>query len=210
MPLAPVRFRYFDEERSDQVVNARMSGPQNERLRTVMGALVRHLHAFVKEIEPSHEEWQEGITFLTRTGHMCSDWRQEFILLSDILGVTMLVDAINHRRPSGATPNTILGPFHIPGAPDYPNGANINLDGKGDPAVVRGRVTDVDGRPVPGARIEVWQTSNDGFYDVQQPEDQPVYNHRGVFQTDADGRYWFRTVKPVSIPFPTTDRWASF
>lgn len=193
---------YFEEARSADVVNARMSGPGNERLREVMGALVRHLHGFVKEVEPSHEEWLAGIEFLTGTGQMCSDWRQEFILLSDVLGVTMLVDAINHRRPSAATPNTILGPFYIPGAPDYPHGANINLDGKGEPTVVRGRVTDVDGRPVAGARIEVWQTSNDGFYDVQQPGDQPDHNHRGIFRSDADGRYWFRTVKPRFYPIP--------
>ncbi|WP_068081277.1 intradiol ring-cleavage dioxygenase [Novosphingobium rosa] len=193
---------YFDEHRSADVVNDRMAGAGNERLRDVMGALVRHLHAFVKEVEPTHEEWLAGIDFLTRTGHMCSEWRQEFILLSDVLGVTMLVDAINHRRPSGATPNTILGPFYIPGAPEYPNGATINLDGKGEPAVIRGRVTDVDGNPVSGAVLEVWQTSNDGFYDVQQPDLQPPHNHRGIFRTDANGHYWFRTVKPRFYPIP--------
>lgn len=193
---------FFEEARSADVVNARMSGPGNERLREVMGAIVRHLHAAVKEIEPTHEEWFEAIQFLTRTGHMCTDWRQEFILLSDILGVTMLVDAINHRRPSGATPNTILGPFYVEGAPEYSNGATINHDGKGEPTLIRGTVSDVDGNPIAGAKIDVWQTSNDGFYDVQQPDEQPAFNHRGVFHSEADGRYWFRTVKPRFYPIP--------
>jgi protocatechuate 3,4-dioxygenase beta subunit len=201
-PTDEVTLAYFDEHRSAEVVNARMNGPGAERLRGVMAALVRHLHGFVKEVEPTHEEWLAGIEFLTRTGQMCSDWRQEYILLSDVLGVTMLVDAINHRRPSGATPNTILGPFYIPGAPDYPLGATINLDGKGEPTVILGRVTDVAGVPVPDARIEVWQTSNDGFYDVQQPGIQPAHNHRGVFHSDAGGHYWFRTVKPRFYPIP--------
>jgi len=193
---------YFDESRSADVVNARMAGPGNERLRVVIGAIVRHLHAAVNEIEPTHEEWLAAIQFLTDTGHMCTDWRQEFILLSDILGVTMLVDAINHRRPSGATPNTILGPFYVAGAPEYPNGGNINLDGKGEPTLIVGRVSDVDGNPVAGARLDVWQTSNDGYYDVQQPDEQPAFNHRGVFQSDEDGRYWFKTVKPRFYPIP--------
>lgn len=199
---APTDLGYFDESRSAEVVNARMAGPGHERLRTVMGAIVRHLHAAVNEVEPTHEEWLAAIEFLTQTGHMCTDWRQEFILLSDILGVTMLVDAINHRRPSGATPNTILGPFYVAGAPEYPKGGNINLDGKGEPTLIVGRVSDVDGNPVAGARLDVWQTSNDGFYDVQQPELQPAFNHRGVFHSDADGHYAFKTVKPRFYPIP--------
>lgn len=193
---------FFEEEHSVEVVNARMGGDRHHRLREATGILVKHLHAAVKEIAPSHDEWVAAIRFLTDTGHMCSDWRQEFILLSDILGVTMLVDAINHRRPSGATPNTILGPFHVAGAPHYPNGANICLDGKGAPTVIAGRVVDIDGTPVSGATIDVWQTNDDGFYDVQQRDIQPEYNLRGLFTADADGRYWFRTVKPRFYPIP--------
>ena len=154
---------YFDEARSAEVVNARMSEDADARLRQVMSVLVKHLHAAVKEIEPTHEEWFTAIRFLTETGQMCTDWRQEYILLSDVLGVSMLVDAINHRRPSGATPNTILGPFYVANAPEYPNGANICLDGKGELMVVEGRVADINGNPIPDAKLEVWQTNDDGF-----------------------------------------------
>jgi protocatechuate 3,4-dioxygenase beta subunit len=193
---------YFDEARSAEVVNARMGADVSPRLRQVMSALVRHLHAAVKEVEPTHEEWLAAIKFLSETGQMCSDWRQEYILLSDVLGVSMLVDAINHRRPSAATPNTILGPFYVADAPHYPLGADICLDGKGQPMVVQGRVTGLDGEPVAGATLEVWQTNDDGFYDVQQQGIQPEHNLRGVFTSDADGSYWFKSVKPRHYPIP--------
>ncbi len=193
---------YFDEARSAEVVNARMGADVSPRLRQVMSALVRHLHAAVKEVEPTHEEWLAAIKFLTETGQMCSDWRQEYILLSDVLGVSMLVDAINHRRPSAATPNTILGPFYVADAPHYPLGADICQDGKGQPMVVQGRVTGLDGEPVAGATLEVWQTNDDGFYDVQQQGIQPEHNLRGVFTSDADGSYWFKSVKPRHYPIP--------
>ncbi|PBQ09336.1 intradiol ring-cleavage dioxygenase [Pseudomonas syringae] len=192
----------FEEERSAEIVNARITDAASPRLREVMSVLTRHLHAAVKEIEPTHEEWFTAIEFLTKTGHMCTDWRQEYILLSDVLGVTMLVDAINHRRPSGATPNTILGPFYVADAPRYENGANICLDGKGEPTLVSGRVLDTDGNPIVGATLDIWQTNDDGFYDVQQKGQQPEYNLRGLFTTDADGCYAFRTVKPRHYPIP--------
>ncbi len=201
--VSPSSLPYFEEAHSADVVNARMSVDADARLRQIMSILVRHLHAAVKEIEPTHEEWLAAIRFLTETGQTCSDWRQEYILLSDILGVSMLVDAINHRVPSGATPNTILGPFYVANAPEYENGANICLDGKGEPLVVAGRVTDIDGTPISKAKIEVWQTNDDGFYDVQQKGIQPDSNLRGVFTSDADGRYWFKTVKPRHYPIPS-------
>jgi protocatechuate 3,4-dioxygenase beta subunit len=194
---------YFDEARSADIVNARMNEAADSRLREVMTILVKHLHAAVKEIEPTHEEWFSAIRFLTETGQMCTDWRQEYILLSDVLGVSMLVDAINHRRPSGATPNTILGPFYVADAPKYENGANICLDGKGEPLIVAGRVMDIMGAPVPNATLEVWQTNDDGFYDVQQKGIQPDSNLRGVFAAEADGRYWFKSVKPRHYPIPS-------
>jgi protocatechuate 3,4-dioxygenase beta subunit len=193
---------YFDEEKSVEVVNSRIGPAASPRLKEVVSVITKHLHSAVKEIEPTHEEWFQAIRFLTATGHMCNDWRQEYILLSDVLGVTMLVDSINHRRPSGATPNTILGPFYVEGAPHYPNGADICLDHKGEPTLVRGRVLDTDGNPIAGATIDVWQTNDDGFYDVQQKGEQPEYNLRGVFTSEADGRYWFRTVKPRFYPIP--------
>jgi catechol 1,2-dioxygenase len=167
-----------------------------------MTVVVQHLHAAVKELKLSSEEWYKAIQFLTAVGHMCTEWRQEFILLSDTLGVSMLVDAINHRRPEGSTENTVLGPFHIPNAPRYPNGANICLDGKGEQLVVRGRVLDQQRRPVRGAVLDVWQANDDGYYDVQQKGIQPDWNLRGVFETDSKGEYWFRSVRPRHYPIP--------
>ncbi|MBC7737925.1 MAG: 6-chlorohydroxyquinol-1,2-dioxygenase, partial [Candidatus Saccharibacteria bacterium] len=164
--------------------------------------ITRHLHAAVKEIEPTQDEWLKAILFLTETGHKCTEWRQEFILLSDVLGVSMLVDAVNSRRPSGASENTVLGPFHVADAPEYPMGTNICLDQKGEDILVRGRILDTGGQPVAGAKIDVWQANDEGFYDVQQKGLQPDFNLRGVFRTGADGRYWFRAVKPKFYPIP--------
>lgn len=195
-------FPLFTEAGSAETVNARIGPDVDPRTRQIAEAVVRHLHAAVKEIEPTHEEWLAAIKFLTDTGHLCTDWRQEFILLSDVLGVSMLVDAINHRRPGQATENTILGPFFVEGVQTLPSGANICLDHKGEPLVVHARVTDIDGRSVAGATIDVWQTNDDGFYDVQQKGAQPEGNLRGKFVSDAQGQFWFRTVKPrfYSIP----------
>ena len=193
---------FFTEANSAETVIARMEGCENDRLKEVMSSIIHHLHAVVKEVEPTEEEWMAAIQFLTETGHMCTDWRQEFILLSDTLGVSMLVDAINNRKPSGATESTVLGPFHVENAPRLPNGANICLDGKGAPMVVRGRVVDDSGVPIGGALLDVWQTNEDGFYDVQQKGVQPDMNLRGIFETDGDGRYWFQSVKPRWYPIP--------
>ncbi|MEX3947371.1 intradiol ring-cleavage dioxygenase [Paraburkholderia sp. EG287B] len=197
------RSAYFDEAQSADIVNGRMGQGIDPRLEQVMSVLVKHLHAAVKEIEPTHEEWFAAVRFLTETGQICNAWRQEYILLSDILGVSMLVDAINHRRPTGATPNTILGPFYVANAPEYENGANICLDGKGEPLVVAGRVTDLAGKPIADAKLEVWQTNDDGFYDVQQKGIQPDSNLRGVFTSDHDGGYSFKSVKPRHYPIPS-------
>jgi protocatechuate 3,4-dioxygenase beta subunit len=202
IPLSPEDTGYFTEENSADVVIGRMK-TKDARLREVMGAVIRHLHEVVKEVEPTNDEWMAAIQFLTRTGQISTDWRQEYILLSDTLGVSMLVDAINNRKPSGATETTVLGPFYVSDAPRYDNGANICLDGKGQPLLVRGRVTDTEGRPVAGALLDVWQTNADGFYDVQQKGVQPDMNLRGVFRTDAEGRYWFRSVKPRFYPIPS-------
>lgn len=192
----------FTEAHSAEAVNARIGPDVDPRTRRIAEAVVRHLHAAVKEIEPTHEEWLAAIKFLTDTGHMCTDWRQEFILLSDVLGVSMLVDAINHRRPGQATENTILGPFFVEGVQTLPSGADICLDHKGEPLVVQARVSDLHGKPVAGATIDVWQTNDDGFYDVQQKGTQPEGNLRGKFVSDAEGRFWFRTVKPRFYPIP--------
>jgi protocatechuate 3,4-dioxygenase beta subunit len=193
---------YFTEARSVEVVNTRMAADIDPRLATMMTSLVKHLHAFAKDVELTQGEWAAAIDFLTRTGQMCDGNRQEFILLSDVLGVSMLVDAINHRRPSGATENTVLGPFHVPDAPRYDMGANICLDGKGETCLFEGRVVDLDGNPIEGATIDVWSDNAEGYYDVQQPDIQPKWNNRGIFVTGADGTYSFRGIRPVSYPIP--------
>lgn len=193
---------YFSEARSVDAVNERMGADIDPRLATVMTSLVKHLHAFAKEVELTQEEWAVGIDFLTRTGQICSGERQEFILLSDTLGFSMLVDSINNRRPSGATENTVYGPFHVLNAPVREMGANISLDGKGESCLFEGRVLDLDGNPIEGARVDVWSDNADGYYDVQQPGIQPKGNNRGIFVTGPDGKYSFRGIRPVSYPIP--------
>ena len=193
---------YFTEKLSEEIVVARMADCPDDRLETIMAAIVRHLHAVIKEVEPTPDEWMAAIQFLTEVGHMCTDWRQEFILLSDTLGVSMLVDAINNRKPSNATESTVLGPFHVPNAPERANGDDMCLDHKGTPLVMSGNVTDTNGRPIQGAELDVWMTNNDGFYDVQQPDLQPAMNLRGLFKSESDGSYWFRSVKPRHYPIP--------
>lgn len=193
---------YFTEEGSAEAVNSRMGDDINPRLRKVMTSLINHLHAFAKDVDLTQEEWEFGIDFLTRTGQMCSDQRQEFILLSDTLGFSMLVDAINNRRPSGATENTVFGPFHVADAPIRQMGESICLDGKGESCLFEGRVVDQDGAPIEGACVDVWSDNAEGFYDVQQPDIQPKFNNRGRFITAADGKYSFIGIKPVSYPIP--------
>jgi protocatechuate 3,4-dioxygenase beta subunit len=193
---------YFTEEGSVDAVNARMDKDASLRLREVMASLIKHLHAFAKDVHLTQDEWEFAIDFLTRTGQICSGERQEFILLSDTLGLSMLVDAINNRRPTGATENTVLGPFHVVGAPEREMGANISFDGKGEGCLFEGRVRDLQGDPIAGARIDVWSDNDEGFYDVQQPGIQPKWNNRGIFTTGADGKYSFIGIKPVSYPIP--------
>ena len=168
-----------------------------------MLALIKHLHAFVKEVELTEAEWFQAIEILTEAGRMCSDKRQEFILFSDTLGVSMVVDLINHRKPAGATESTVFGPFHRLGSPDMPPGGNIaHRDTTGIPALVSGRVLDLDGKPIVGAVLDVWQTQSNGLYDSQDKNPNELHM-RGKFTTDGDGRYLIRTVQPVNYPIPS-------
>jgi hydroxyquinol 1,2-dioxygenase len=171
------------------------------RLKTVMTSLITHLHAFIREVELTEGEWWQAIQFLTRVGQMCDDKRQEFILLSDTLGVSMLVDAINHRTGSSATESTVMGPFYREGARELPWGASISMDGKGEPAVITGRVLSGDGTPIAGAVLDVWEGNDNGLYEQQDPN-QPDMNLRGRFRTDDEGRYKIVAIKPVSYPIP--------
>jgi protocatechuate 3,4-dioxygenase beta subunit len=185
---------------TDSVLKS-LAGAENPRLKTVMSALVTHLHAFIREVELSESEWLQAIQFLTAVGQKCDDQRQEFILLSDTLGVSILVDAINHRAGGAITESTVLGPFYREGARELPAGASISLDGKGEPAVVSGRVLSSDGSPLANAVLDVWEGADNGLYE-QQDDGQPEMNLRGRFRSDADGRYLFVGIKPVSYPIP--------
>lgn len=193
---------YFTEENSEEAVISRTSANADQRLTKVTTSLVKHLHAFAKDVELTQDEWNLAVEFLTRTGQISVGGRQEFILLSDVLGLSMLVDAINNRRPSGATENTVLGPFHIENAPTYPMGTNINLDGLGESCLFEGSVIDLKGNSIDGAVIDVWCDNAEGYYDVQQPDIQPQHNNRGIFTTGPDGAYSFRGIRPVSYPIP--------
>jgi len=189
-----------EEQITQNVLDTMVNAP-NPRLKAVMTSLISHLHAFIREVELTQEEWALGIQFLTRTGHMCDDKRQEFILLSDITGVTMLVDTINHRLSDGATESTIFGPFYREGAQELPAGATISKDGRGEPVVVTGRVLSTDETPISNALLDVWETDENGLYEQQDPE-QPDMNLRGKFRTDSEGRYCFVGIKPVSYSIP--------
>jgi catechol 1,2-dioxygenase len=184
-------------------VLARFAATPDPRLREIMLGLIKHLHAFVKEVELTETEWFQAIEILTEAGKMCSDKRQEFILFSDTLGVSMVVDLIGHRKPAGATESTVFGPFHRLGAPNLPPGGNIaHRDTVGVPTLVSGRVLDLDGKPIAGAMLDVWQTQSNGLYDSQDKNPNELHM-RGKFITDGDGRYLIRTVRPVNYPIPS-------
>jgi hydroxyquinol 1,2-dioxygenase len=194
--------REFTENTLTDAVVARLARCEDPRFRQIMTTLIRHLHGFVREVELTEAEWMEAIQFLTATGQKCVGDRQEFILLSDVLGVSMLVDAINHRKPGGATESTVLGPFYAEGAPELPHGADIAHGGPGEPTEVSGRVLTPDGKPIKGAILDVWQTAANALYSTQDPK-QDRFNMRGRFRTDDKGAFFFHTVKPVSYPVPT-------
>jgi hydroxyquinol 1,2-dioxygenase len=195
--------RHKSEDDITAEVLERFAQTPQPRLREIMLSLIRHLHAFVKEVNLTEAEWFQAIAILTETGRLwCSDKRQEFILFSDTLGVSMVVDLLNHRKPEGATESTVFGPFHRLGAPEMPAGGNIaDRDTTGVPTLVGGRVLDLDGRPIAGALLDVWQAQSNGLYDSQDAQVEGMHM-RGRFRTDAEGRYLVRTVRPVHYPIP--------
>jgi catechol 1,2-dioxygenase len=180
---------------------ASFDGADDERLRRLAQVLTRHLHAFATEVGLTQGEWEEGIRILTETGHITDDRRQEFILWSDTLGLSMLVDALANPLPSGATESTVLGPFYVPGSPLRPHGASIAEEVAGAPAWIHGKVLDLDGGPIPGAELDVWQNGDDRLYAVQNAE-APEDHLRGRFTTRDDGSYAFLAVRPVPYTIP--------
>ena len=191
----------ISQDLSDQVVE-RMRNAPNGRLREVMERLVHHLHAFVREVGLTQEEWRSGVDFLTRTGQICDDRRQEFILLSDILGVSMLVDAVNHPSAPGVAESTVLGPFYSGRQRELASGESILLRSEpGEPLWMEGRITDAAARPIADALIEVWQTAPNELYDVQDT-DQPEGHLRATLRSNSQGAYAFQTILPTSYPIP--------
>ncbi|MGF1472779.1 MAG: intradiol ring-cleavage dioxygenase [Rubrobacteraceae bacterium] len=214
--------RDLSDERLTEEVISRFEDSASPRFKEVLQSLVKHLHAFVNEVELTEEEWSTGIEFLTRTGHITDDERQEFILLSDVLGVSMLVVGINHRHVEGATDSgeatevvggggehpptsnteaTVFGPFYVEGAPEHQNGDDIANGAPGEPCFVSGRVLSAGGDPIPDARLDVWQADEEGFYDVQYEELQEARG-RARLRSDGEGRYWFWSVRPEPYPIP--------
>jgi hydroxyquinol 1,2-dioxygenase len=185
-----------------RAVEASFDGTPDPRLREVLQALTRHLHAFASEVELTEDEWFAAIDFLTRTGHITDDKRQEFVLASDVMGLSMLVIGINHRHANGATESTVFGPFFVEGSPAYENGDDLANGAPGTPCYVSGTVRSVGGDPVAGALIEVWQADEDGLYDVQY-SDLDEARGRGHLNADDEGRFWFWTVHPEAYPIPT-------
>jgi protocatechuate 3,4-dioxygenase beta subunit len=188
-------------EITEEVVE-RFSATPDPRLREIMQALVRHLHGFVDEVKLQEDEWVEAIQFLTATGQICTDKRQEFILLSDVLGVTMVTDLVTQNKPASATESTVLGPFYRAGAPMRAPGENMSPGDPGTPLILTGRVLDLRGNPVAGAELDTFQAGSTGFYDSQVPELDEM-RWRGIYTTDREGRYLIRTVRPLYYQVPT-------
>ena len=193
--------RDFDEKNITAAVVDRFQNTPDPRLKQIMTSLVRHLHDFVRDVELTEAEWATAIDFLTRTGHLCTDRRQEFILLSDTLGVSMLVDAINHRFAKGITETTVMGPFYVQNPPEAELGSDIKGEAEGEPLYIDGTIVSENGAPVANAIVDVWHSDAEGFYDVQVPElSGPTLRAR--FHSDSQGRFRFWTIVPRYYPIP--------
>lgn len=197
-----MRHQNVHRESITATVFDRLERTEDATLSKPLLSVVDHLHAIIRETRPSRNEWRSVIGFLTDVGHTSDDQRQEWVLLSDILGISALVEDINSERPQGATRNTIRGPFYRPNAPHYPAGANISLDGNGEPMHVLAKVVDLAGAPIENAFIETWQANSEGRYENQEPDLQPDFNLRGTFRTDNHGHFDYMTVKPAGYQIP--------
>jgi hydroxyquinol 1,2-dioxygenase len=194
--------REFDEKSITAAVIGRLSESGDPRFKRVMTSLIGHLHDFVREVKLTEPEWIAAIQFLTDVGRTCTDKRQEFILLSDTLGVSVLVITLNHPAGKGSAESTVLGPFYWEGAPDLPRGSNLAEGVTGEPAFYSGRVLSEDGRPLENALLDIWSGDGEGNYDMQIPGESGM-KARGRIRTDAEGRYWFRSIRPTFYPVPT-------
>jgi hydroxyquinol 1,2-dioxygenase len=193
--------RNLNQDTITQAVIARFADTPDPRLKEIMTSLVQHLHAFAREVKLTEAEWFQGIQFLTRVGEMTDEKRQEFILLSDTLGLSMLTVAMNNDKPAGCTEATVFGPFHVEGAPHYEHGQDVANGAVGEPCEVRGTVRGTKGEAVPGAVIEVWQADADGKYDVQR-EGLEQHQARGVLKSGPQGEYHFKTILAEAYPIP--------
>jgi hydroxyquinol 1,2-dioxygenase len=194
--------REFDQESITQAVAGRLAECDDPRFTRIMTSLVTHLHDFVREVSLTESEWLTAIQFLTDVGKTCTDRRQEYILLSDTLGVSVLVITLNHPADEGSAESTVMGPFYWEGAPELPRGSNLAAGVKGEPTFFSGRVLSVDGRPLENALLDIWSGDGEGNYDMQIPG-EPGMKARGRIRTDTEGRYWFWSIKPTFYPVPT-------
>ena len=199
-PIAESTPNRADEDLTKAVL-ATFDNSTSERFQEVVQSLVRHIHAFVKDVALTEEEWFKGIDFLTRVGHITDEKRQEFILLSDVLGVSMLVIDLNHKQDAHETASTVFGPFFFEGSPHYSNGDDVANGASGEPCYIQGRVLSTSGEPLSDARIEIWQADDNGFYDVQYKESSQVRG-RGHLYSDKEGYYYFWSVRPEAYPIP--------
>jgi hydroxyquinol 1,2-dioxygenase len=193
--------RNLNQENITQAVISSFADAGDPRLQAIMTSLVQHLHSFARDVKLTEEEWFQGIDFLTRCGHITDSKRQEFILLSDVLGLSMLTVSMNNTKPRGCTEATVFGPFHVEGAPRYELGADIARGAKGTPCVVRGTVRDLTGKPIPAAELDVWQSDEDGLYDVQRDELGQA-QARGILTADHEGKFFFHSIVAVPYPIP--------
>lgn len=193
----------LDENTITDEAIRRLEGCKDARFKEILTSLTRHLHAFAREVKLTEAEWMQGIEYLTAVGHKCDDKRQEFILLSDTLGLSMLVVALNNRKPAGCTEATVFGPFHTDKASDFKNGDDISGGAPGEPAFISGTVRAADGTPIANAVVDVWQADGDGIYDVQYTDKNGALFARGRLHTDAQGKYAFKSILPEFYSIPT-------
>jgi hydroxyquinol 1,2-dioxygenase len=198
-PAVPDRQRQVEDELVQTVLTSFRDTP-DPRLKELMEGLVRHLHAFIREVRLTETEWQQAVDFLTAAGHITTDHRREFVLLSDVLGASMQTINVNHEATAGATEATVVGPFFVENSPEIPLGGDMAAGAPGEPCWVEGTVTDTDGRPVPHARLEVWEADEDGLYDVQH--DHGHLAGRAHLYTDDQGGYTFWGLRPTPYPIP--------